>query len=456
MCFHLPYYGVDRSGCVKSPSSSSTHPPSQPPVRLRRRFFPHLWNYYFLDDTRGACMHHSRDCPFERNTISEAAIWSTRVLFFVVVCATKCQMFAFLTRARWRGWMLGSRTTSELRFAEIFSVDRTQKRSAGMRRIRRERRCSVSGRLTISIWWKAGRSLRAVTTGCKTTTHRNFIAGSLTADREALPETATGWITTAVTGRRVSNQAKTVRRKGVQKMQVRAVIFLVLIGFIWASRRCSSCVCVCVVQPPSYFELLLKVKLCGKFSENQKHAILLMHTVSSSGSWSHKCVWWLLKMYSTRQHPDNFFCVCFPPRPFTTDSCSTECLTKRSRSRDGGDDDDKSDGAGSQTIRAAEERPGRLEVWAVLQRANSARLGVSVCTNNPACYLCVMSCKHSVSEYDWSTLYCVCVWITAFFHCTIQQPRFLFMSHRAERRDLLLMEYCSFFLIIWQRGEIFF
>uniref|UniRef100_A0AAX7TI88 Cyclin-dependent kinase inhibitor 1B n=1 Tax=Astatotilapia calliptera TaxID=8154 RepID=A0AAX7TI88_ASTCA len=63
----------------------------------------------------------------------------------------------------------------------------------------------------------------------------------------------------------------------------------------------------------------------------------------------------------------------------------------RSRSRDGGDDDDKSDGAGSQTIRAAEERP------------------VSVCTNNPACYLCVMSCKHSVSEYDWSTLYCVCV-----------------------------------------------
>lgn len=42
--------------------------------------------------------------------------------------------------------------------------------------------------------------------------------------------------------------------------------------------------CVCVVQPPSYFELLLKVKLCGKFSENQKHAILLMHTVSSSGS----------------------------------------------------------------------------------------------------------------------------------------------------------------------------
>lgn len=181
-----------------------------------------------------------------------------------------------------------------------------------------------------------------------------------------------------------------------------------------------------------------------------------MHTVSSSGSWSHKCVWWLLKMYSTRQHPDNFFCVCSPPRPFTTDSCSTECLTKRSRSRDGGDDDDKSDGAGSQTIRAAEERPGRLEVWAVLQRANSARLGVSVCTNNPACYLCVMSCKHSVSEYDWSTLYCVCVWITAFFHCTIQQPRFLFMSHRAERRDLLLMEYCSFFLIIWQRGEIFF
>lgn len=65
-------------------------------------------------------------------------------------------------------------------------------------------------------------------------------------------------------------------------------------------------------------------------------------------------------MYSTRQHPDNFFCVC--SRPFTTDSCSTECLTKRSRSRDGGDDDDKSDGAGSQTIRAAEERPGRLEV----------------------------------------------------------------------------------------------
>lgn len=39
------------------------------------------------------------------------------------------------------------------------------------------------------------------------------------------------------------------------------------------------------------------------------------------------------------------------------DSCSTECMTKRSRSSDGGDDDDKSDGAGSQTITAAEERP---------------------------------------------------------------------------------------------------
>lgn len=226
------------------PLPPHTHPASLP-CAFGDAFSPTSEIFFFLDDTRGACMHHSRDCPFERNTISEAAIWSTRVLFFVVVCATKCQMFAFLTRARWRGWMLGSRTTSELRFAEIFSVDRTQKRSAGMRRIRRERRCSVSGRLTISIWWKAGRSLRAVTTGCKTTTHRNFIAGSLTADREALPETATGWITTAVTGRRVSNQAKTVRRKGVQKMQVRAVIFLVLIGFIWASRRCSSCVCVC-------------------------------------------------------------------------------------------------------------------------------------------------------------------------------------------------------------------
>lgn len=248
MCFHLPYYGVDRSGCVKSPSSSSTHPPSQPPVRLRRRFFPHLcifFYFYFLDDTRGACMHHSRDCPFERNTISEAAIWSTRVLFFVVVCATKCQMFAFLTRARWRGWMLGSRTTSDLRFAEIFSVDRTQRRSAGMRRIRSERRCSVSGRLTISIWWKAGRSLRAVTTGRKTTTHRNFIAGSLTADREALPETATGWITTAVTGRRVPNQAKTVRGKGVQKMQVRAVIFF---SFDWFYLGVSEVqqLCVCM------------------------------------------------------------------------------------------------------------------------------------------------------------------------------------------------------------------
>uniref|UniRef100_A0A668TCQ9 Cyclin-dependent kinase inhibitor 1B n=1 Tax=Oreochromis aureus TaxID=47969 RepID=A0A668TCQ9_OREAU len=69
-----------------------------------------------------------------------------------------------------------------------------------------------------------------------------------------------------------------------------------------------------------------------------------------------------------------------------------------SRSSDGGDDDDnddKSDGAGSQTITAAEERPGKPE-------------GVSVCANNPACYLCAMSCKHSVSEYDWSTLYCVC------------------------------------------------
>lgn len=47
------------------------------------------------------------------------------------------------------------------------------------------------------------------------------------------------------------------------------------------------------------------------------------------------------------------------------DSCSTECPTKRSCSSD--DDDDKSDGAGSQTITAAEERPGRAEGSAELQ-----------------------------------------------------------------------------------------
>lgn len=168
---------------------------------------------------------------------------------FLVICATKCQMFAFPMRARrWRGWMRGSRTTSDLRFAEVFSAHLTERRYGGIWTLRSRERCRIFGRGTISTPSRRDRSLRATTSGRRTTTHRSFIADRLTgasgpSETRTLPgRAASGMRRGAARGGRVANRRVAARGKDDRCLQV---IYLWLVKavthfFVFAVPQCRG------------------------------------------------------------------------------------------------------------------------------------------------------------------------------------------------------------------------
>ena len=146
---------------------------------------------------------------------------------YLVICATKCQMFAFPMRARrWRGWMRGSRTTSDLRFAEVFTAHLTERRYGGIWTLRSRETCRIFGRGTISTPSRRDRSLRATTSGRRTTTHRIFIADRLTgasgpSETWTLPgRAASGMRRGAARGGRVANRRVWARGKDDRCLQV--------------------------------------------------------------------------------------------------------------------------------------------------------------------------------------------------------------------------------------------
>lgn len=169
-------------------------------------------------------------------------------IFFLVVCATKCQMFAFLMRVRhWRGWMHGSRTMPELRSAETFSAHLTERRYGGIWRPRYRKVCRSLERSTISIPSTTGRSLRTITSGRRSATHRSFITDRLTGakdpsemrTRPAIPERML----------RIAKHPQTAREKDVREIQV---IYLDCYGmflFHRAARQGRGATVVSGLQP---------------------------------------------------------------------------------------------------------------------------------------------------------------------------------------------------------------
>lgn len=122
-------------------------------------------------------------------------------------------------RARhWRGWMRGSRTTSELRSAETFSAHLTERRYGGIWRLRCRKVCRILGRSTISIPSTTGHSLRAITTGRRTVTHRSSITDRLTGAKD--PSEMWTPRATPVGTPRVAHQTETAWEKDVRKIQV--------------------------------------------------------------------------------------------------------------------------------------------------------------------------------------------------------------------------------------------
>lgn len=145
-------------------------------------------------------------------------------------------MFAFLMRARhWRGWMRGSRTTSDLRSAETFSAHLTERRYGGMSRLRCGKMCRILWRSTISIPSTTDRSLRAITSGRRTATHRSFFADRLTIEMRTRPATTTDRMPrrAAEGSRQIAGRAL---GKGVQETKVsdlRLFFFLLFLRLFW-------------------------------------------------------------------------------------------------------------------------------------------------------------------------------------------------------------------------------
>lgn len=148
------------------------------------------------------------------------------VFFFLVICATKCQMFAFLMRARhWRGWMRGIRTTSDLLSAETSSAHGhlTERRYGGIWRLRCRKMCGILWRSTISIPSTTDRSLRAITSGRRTATPRSFISDRPTGAGVMRTRTAvtTGREPRGVAkGSRIAIRTETTPGKNGRELQV--------------------------------------------------------------------------------------------------------------------------------------------------------------------------------------------------------------------------------------------
>ena len=213
------YYGLDRSGSLE---------------RSLRLFGDAL--HHFGWDARITHAPSPVTLHFYRNTTWKYAfekILSFLVVVFfppplLVLCASKCQMFAFLMRARhWRGWMRGSRTPWEPRCAGTFSADPTGRRYGGIWRRRCRKMWRLSGRGITSTRWRSDRWSRVTSSGRRTAGRRSSTSGRLTGasrrgERRSCPA--------GTSGRRGARPGRKTRQprsdRGKDALEIQVIYFV--------------------------------------------------------------------------------------------------------------------------------------------------------------------------------------------------------------------------------------